>query len=242
MTNLKIFSTKVPSSMGLLIVCFLCHLTCPQCEVGQGSIGHSVEKCSVFNWKYSALSLSLPFFKDQFCKWKSPSSVLYFVLIFPSSQAHNGMNTKCTVLPFYSFLLLSSYPVIWYRCLESLYALFVVAGWVIHNPIFRACRLCISEMHGVFCCLSMFLRQSYAGELVECVGLWIWMQRSIAFALLWFFVRQSLDRHIQDYCFQFRICVLQGKIGWLLIEQPGWIVTIWKWVGLNRLIAQADNN
>jgi hypothetical protein len=75
---------------------------------------------------------------------------------------------------------------------------------------------CISEMHGVFCCLSMFLRQLYAGEFVECVGLWIWMQRSIAFALLWFFVRQSLDRHIQDYCFQFRICVLQGKIGWLL--------------------------
>jgi hypothetical protein len=27
-----------------------------------------------------------------------------------------------------------------------------------------------------------------------------------------------------------------------VIEQPGWIVTIWKWVGLNRLIAQADNN
>ncbi len=97
MTNLKIFSTKVPSSMGLLLVCFLCHLTCPQCEVGQGSIGHSVENCSVFNWKYSALSLSLPFFKDQFCKWKSPSSVLYFVLILSSSQAHNGMNTKCTV-------------------------------------------------------------------------------------------------------------------------------------------------
>lgn len=82
--------------------------------------------------------------------------------------------------------------------------------------------MCISEMHGVFCCLSMFLRQSYAGEFVECVGLWIWMQRSIAFALLWFFVRQSLDRHIQTIVFSLEFVYCRGRLDdFLLNSQDG---------------------